>query len=168
MQIPARVIELRKMLEQKKFKASKKTYEKFITEHTQLFGNIPSSQKVYIDRALFLKEFNRVIIGAHGPYIEFEESQYLIPLHIKEGQEWRLNTTRYYPRYYWYYPEGFPQIKIYKQISPVKYASYIPGKYYVDVWTVRFENILRVNSPCIDQQTNLNMFICDMTKIRNV
>jgi hypothetical protein len=153
--VPASVTELRKELERKKFAASIKTYERLTREHKRILGDIPSSQKIYIDHALFLKGFNRIVIGAHGPYVEFEEVQCGIPLYIKEGQEWRLYETRFHPHYLWYYPDGFPQIKIYKQIQRVKYADYIPGKYYVDIWIVSFENTGQI-IPHVDIQVQFD------------
>jgi hypothetical protein len=132
MVIPPRVLELRKQLELLNYQGSRLFFQKMTDEHRRLVGPVPASHPVNIGEMPFLSGFERVVIGAHGPYIEFDESQCLIPLVVKEGQEWREEGS---PKYIWLYPVGFPDIKIYKQVRPVKYASYVVGKYYIDYWT---------------------------------
>lgn len=128
-----RIAELRKELEMNNFHGSKLFIKQLTDEHRKYVGLVPPSMEVRIGGTPFLSGFERVVIGAHGPYIEFNESQCLIPLVTKEGQEWREESS---PKYIWLYPEGFPEIKVYKQVRPVKYASYVVGKMYVDYWSV--------------------------------
>jgi len=131
-----RVRELRKELESKNYKGTKAFLKRLTDEHRKLAGQVPTSCAVSINHVSFLTGFNRVVIGAHGPYIEFEEDQCLIHLKTKEGQEWREQETGYSPKYLWLYPEGFTEIKVYRQLHPVEYASYVVGKLYVDLLSV--------------------------------
>lgn len=45
-------------------------------------------QEVYLnDNTLFAKEFNRVVHGGRGDYVEFEKEQILLPLISKFGND---------------------------------------------------------------------------------
>jgi hypothetical protein len=129
-----RVRELRKDLESRNFKGPKAFMKRLLDEHRRLAGQVPTSCAVSIRGTPFLSGFNRVVIGAHGPYIEFEDHHCLLALRTKQGQEWR--ETEGSPKYLWLYPCGFPDIKVYKQLRPVEYASYVVDKYYIDLLAV--------------------------------
>ena len=132
-----RIQELRKELESKWYGGSKAYLKRLEGEHRKLVGAVPTSRKVNIRGVIFLGGFSRVVIGSHGPYIEFDESDCLIPLRVKEGEEWR-QASEGSRKYYWLYPAGFPDIKVYHQVRTVDYASYVIGKYYVDLLSVEF------------------------------
>jgi len=129
-----RINELRKVLELNNYRGSKIFLGRLTDEHRKLVGQVPGSCAVRIQGTPFLKGFNRVVIGAHGPYIEFEKHHLLIDLRTQQGQKWR--ETEGSPKYLWLYPCGFPDIKVYKQLRPVEYASYVVGKFYVDLLAV--------------------------------
>ena len=86
--------------------------------------------KCYLpDGTLFASGFNRVVHGGRGDYVEFEENQILLPLLCKYGNDISDSEQDIY--YWWLYPEGHPDIKVYLQRRCVKYANYKIGKYYV-------------------------------------
>jgi hypothetical protein len=82
--------------------------------------------------ALFAKEFNRVVHGERGDYVEFSKDQILLPLkyyfsnNLKEQQLFDLGHY-----YVWLYPEFHRNTKVYKQLRTVKYADYKVGMYYL-------------------------------------
>lgn len=132
-----RIQELRKELESKWYGGSKTYLKRMESEYRMLVGAAPTSCKVYLRGIIFLSGFSRVVIGSHGPYIEFNESDCLIPLQVKEGEEWR-QASEGSRKYHWLYPQGFNDIKVYHQVRTVDYASYVIGKYYVDLLSVDF------------------------------
>lgn len=85
-------------------------------------------QKIYLkDGTLFANSFNRVVHGGRGDYVEFEESDILLPLEYKFGTP----TTALEHYYNWMIPVGHPETKVYWQLKTVKYADYKVGKFYV-------------------------------------
>ncbi len=79
--------------------------------------------------------YDRIVIGNYGAYIEFyaDRNDFDIP----EKQKWRLDSTRYpHIKYLHICPIGDENCKIYYRLTPVKYADYKPGKYYVSVFDV--------------------------------
>ena len=88
-----------------------------------------------LDGIQVLTNWNRVVIGDYGPYIEFGKEQacegnYSVPT----GQAWRLRS-KLNIKYLWYQC-GKPPVKIYKQVKRVSYADYTPGMFYVAPWEV--------------------------------
>lgn len=89
------------------------------------------NQEIFLpDGTLFAKEFNRVVHGGRGDYVEFEEEHILLPLSSKFGNDIQTDDLDVY--YWWMVPVGHPDIKVYLQKKTVKYADYKIGKYYVD------------------------------------
>jgi hypothetical protein len=131
----ARIQELRKELESKWYGGSKGYLKHLENEHRKLVGDVPTSCQVNLRGIIFLAGFSRVVIGSHGPYIEFNEGDCLIPLRVKEGEEWR-QASEGSKKYHWLYPVGFQDVKVYHQVRTVDYASYVVGKYYVDLLSV--------------------------------
>ena len=78
------------------------------------------------DGTLFAKEFNRVVHGDRGDYVEFEKEQILLSLISKFGNTLGEDLDIYY---WWLYPENYPNTKVYLQKKTVKYADYNIGKY---------------------------------------
>lgn len=81
------------------------------------------------DGTLFAKEFNRVVHGKRGDYVEFEKTQILLPLVLKFGNDITKDNLDIY--YWWLHPITHPSVKVYLQRKTVKYADYKIGKYYV-------------------------------------
>jgi hypothetical protein len=104
---------------------------------------------------LIAKGYERIVYGDHGPYIEFTKEQIVAPLASKFGNKIDFDNLPENPRfyYYWLYPEGNPDIKIYLQLKtvvdkpnapkrqdgkrstynrPEGYADYRVGYYYID------------------------------------
>lgn len=82
-----------------------------------------------LDGTLFALGFNRVVHGKRGDYVEFEENQILLPLFSKFGNDISKDDLDIY--YWWLFPEGHPEVKVYLQKKTVKYADYKVGKLYV-------------------------------------
>ncbi|CAB4197005.1 hypothetical protein UFOVP1290_525 [uncultured Caudovirales phage] len=114
---------------------------------------------------IFAKGYNRIVYGDHGPYLE------LARYHIKHKLFSRFGETinyrnlpdenyKYY--YFWLYPNGFIDIKVYLQIKPVAnlpnapkrsdgkcstfnrqegYADYKRGLFYIDPFCLSNDKI---------------------------
>lgn len=80
--------------------------------------------------------YDRIVIGDYGAFIEFSASPY--PFIVKPGQEYRIDDERYSKnvKYHWLTINDDSDIKIYHQMRTVKYANYLPDKYYVSVHQV--------------------------------
>lgn len=116
--------------------AASREAKQYYTERISPLLNVNGSTEPLYDSSgkLICNGYDRVVIGDYGPYIEFSEgSANASKFIIKEGQEWRLNLKRYpHVKYTWYTLRGSKSdVKIYHQLNTVKYADYIPGKYYV-------------------------------------
>lgn len=146
---------MRKEVEDLKFKLSKGQ----IQEYTQMMISsylkdhpislIENSRPVeLLDGVLFLSGYNRIVIGAHGPYIEFEECHLLLDLYIPENEIYRI-FGEYYVKYIHKQPIGRDE-KIYLQSKVVDYADYEVGKYYIDFYLTSLSKINK------DSSTNLN------------
>lgn len=87
----------------------------------------------------FARSYNRVVVGDYGAFIEIDKSDIMEHvIVVAHGQEYRINDPKYSKnvKYHWYTATDGSEIKIYKQVRRVKYADYIPGKYYVSVHEV--------------------------------
>ena len=144
------VINFRKKVEDANYKLSKHqitVYKAFHSSYLLLYYNavkdiIPEETPVnFLDGTPFLKKFNRLVIGAHGPYIEFKVDDYLIPIDVPEDQTWRLGN-RYDVKYHHLTPLNRNE-KIYYQVKHVDYADYVPGRYYVDFYETDLSNETR-------------------------
>jgi hypothetical protein len=80
------------------------------------------------DGTLFARGFIRVVHGGRGDYVEFEKENIIIPLLSLYNNDISKQTQFYY---YWLYPVGHREIKVYFQQRVVKYADYKTGLYYV-------------------------------------
>ena len=144
------VINFRKKVEDKNYKLSKQetsVYKAFHSSYLLMYHNtvkdiVPEQTPVnFLDGTPFLKKFNRLVIGAHGPYVEFHTQDYLIPLDVPDDQKWRLND-RYNIKYEHLTPLDRHE-KIYYQVKPVDYADYVAGRYYIDFYLTDLSNETR-------------------------
>lgn len=88
------------------------------------------NNNVYLsDGTLFATGFNRVVHGGRGDYVEFESSQILLPLISRFGNDISKDDLDIY--YWWLFPKGHPEVKVYLQRKTVKYTDYKIGKLYV-------------------------------------
>ncbi len=89
-------------------------------------------QKLYLKNGfLFANGFERVVHGGRGDYIELTRAQIKLPLLSRFGNKNWETTDSEDIYYYWLFPVGFPDVKIYKQCKTVKYADYKVGYYYI-------------------------------------
>jgi len=142
-----RIQALRKQLEDMKYHIDAATARKMADEHTAIvtkqnyFKVLPNDndclrKALCLDKERFLWTFNRIVCGAHGPYIEFSKPMLAMELETTPGQKWR-EGGKYSVKYYHLNPIHFRAVKIYYQVRTVNYADYIVGKYYVDLWEPR-------------------------------
>jgi hypothetical protein len=94
----------------------------------------PEAQLLDGKGKLIAINFNRIVIGDYGAFIEFEpnsalEDRFWVP----KLQEFRLRPN-FYGKYIWMTSDG--ENKIYKQIRGVSYADYKPGMYYISPYEV--------------------------------
>ncbi len=90
--------------------------------------------EVYIytrEGTLVAFNFNRVVLGDRGAYVEFLAEQiHHDALRIPDDALWRLYGERGFNAYYVEY-RTTDNIKVYAQKKRVDYADYIPGRYYI-------------------------------------
>ena len=100
----------------------------FLTRHQALYT---------INKTLICNDFNRIVIGDYGAFVEFlSEQANKNVFTIAPGQEYRLLPQYNNVKYIWLTILDDSNIKIYYQRNTVKYADYIPKRYYVSVHEV--------------------------------
>lgn len=98
-----------------------------------------------INGSLICSSFDRIVIGDYGAYIEFSSDQANKDIFtIATGQEYRLEPHYNNVKYIWLTINDDSQIKIYYQKNTVSYADYKPQKYYVSVYEVYPDVIMRL------------------------
>ena len=88
--------------------------------------------------SLICNQYDRIVVGDYGAFIEFSEENIGNEFIIQPGQEYRVNDQKYSKniKYIWLTIDDNSQVKIYKQKRKVRYADYLPKKYYVSVHEV--------------------------------
>ena len=83
-------------------------------------------------------QYDRIVVGDYGAFIEFNEPLFDGQFVIAPGQEYRVNDDRYSSRvkYEWLTINDGSNVKIYRQKRTVSYADYKPDRYYVSVHEV--------------------------------
>lgn len=150
-----RVEQMRREIEDLNFRLPKhsiKEYQQmmigeYLKNHPSILIN--GGQAVsFLDDQPFLSSYNRIVLGAHGPYVEFENKHLLTELTIPDDQYYRV-FSEYKLKYIHYRPVDRTE-KVYKQWRVVDYADYEVGKYYIDFYITSLCKINKVGS------TNLN------------
>lgn len=72
--------------------------------------------------ALLATGYSRVVIGARGPYVEFDARHLDVAL---------LEEANAPHTYYVELRSTVDNVKVYAQLLPVGYADYVPGMFYV-------------------------------------
>ena len=105
------------------------------------------NQPLYtVNGSCICNSFDRIVIGDYGAYIEFSSEQANKELFIiAPGQEYRLEPRYSNVKYIWLTIDDDSRIKIYYQKNTVKYADYIPNKYYISVYEVYPKEIIDFN-----------------------
>lgn len=119
-----------KKLPEKLSKSARLIYNKTIPTFLQNF------QPLYtVNGSCICNSFDRIVIGDYGAYVEFSSEQANKELFIiAPGQEYRLESRYNNVKYIWLTINDDSGIKIYYQKNTVKYADYIPNKYYISVY----------------------------------
>ena len=140
--IDAEVHEMKQAVEDVKYKLTEEQIITLIARHIDLakehFDEGIENYKGlfnFLDGAEALKKCNRIVFGAHGPYVEFEEEDALFEMEIPDCEEWRL-SDKYKVKYYHVQPVGRVE-KIYYQVNEVDYADYIAEKNYIDLYSLK-------------------------------
>lgn len=111
-------------------------YQPFISSKSNLLRdyyksklNIPTEFKVITNRCstIIAENYNRVVIGDYGAYVEFTKEQLKVELTNKFGKAKRRGL-----KYIWKQTVDSCNTKVYFQLRRVQYADYIPGHYYID------------------------------------
>lgn len=120
-------------------------YRQFFTEnippHLDIsHSRIPGGKNPLftINGSMVCTDYNRIVVGDYGAFVEFDPHYEGTNFIIAPGQEYRVNDERYSQnvKYIWLTINDGSRIKIYKQKKRVAYADYLPEKYYVSVHEV--------------------------------
>lgn len=84
----------------------------------------------FLDGVKFSNDFERVVHGGRGDYVELTKEQICVDLVSKFGQELpkMISNEQFY--YYWLVSPNRTE-KVYWQVKTVGYADYKPGYYYI-------------------------------------
>lgn len=131
----------RKLIEKYKYKKLPDNLSSIYREYFK--NNIPSCLCIdggndilytYSGTAI-CSNYDRIVIGDYGAFVEFSEPYVGTEFVIESGQEYRINNEKYRKnvKYICLTVDDGSGIRIRYQKRPVLYADYLPGKYYVDV-----------------------------------
>jgi len=95
--------------------------------------------------------YERIVIGARGPYIEFSENQIIREnISVPETEVWRIQSgTAFYVEYR---TADVCNVKIYFQKKVVNYADYKIGFYYISPFDLKTDDMEEIISP-LDKNT---------------
>lgn len=113
-------------------KDNKEIYHKLYKDNLNGFN---CKRNLNINNVKIANNYERVVIGDYGAYVEIAKGDLIIDLIIPENQKWRFDTKFLKDRnlnikYLWYEYNGY---KVYLQTDTVAYADYKPGFYYISV-----------------------------------
>lgn len=77
---------------------------------------------------LFSTNYNRIVYGNHGPYIEISPSDISIKLTPKFNKNIDINNCKLNCYYIWLYPLNYIDIKVYYQLKTVWNLKYPPRR----------------------------------------
>ena len=81
--------------------------------------------------------YDRIVIGDYGAYIEIPPRMMIIDnIQIKPGEGYRFQERYKNVKYYWLCPITTENVKIYWQKNTVKYADYLPERFYISPYEV--------------------------------
>ena len=85
-----------------------------------------------LNGTLFATNYNRIVHGERGDYVEFEK-EHIVPKLIPKFKG-PITDDIYY---HWLVPKTDLETKVYYQRKTVKYADYKIGKYYVSPYLLK-------------------------------
>lgn len=104
-------------------------------EIVQSIYNTNMKEDIFLKNGtLFATEYNRIVHGERGDYVEFEKEHIVPKLVSKFGNKPTDDLDIYY---WWLIPVTDKNTKIYLQKKTVKYADYKIGKYYVSPYELK-------------------------------
>ena len=135
--------------------AWKYDYKKLSSEKSQIVRAIyecfvpkflEKTRKLYtVKGTLICSDFDRIVIGDYGAYIEFSrEKANKDAFIIAPGEEYRLQPRYKNIKYVWLTIDDGSNIKIYYQKHSVDYADYQEGKYYISIYEVYPDLITKI------------------------
>ena len=90
--------------------------------------------------------YERIVIGARGPYIEFSENQIIREnISAPETEVWRIQSDIAF--YVEYRTADVCSVKIYFQKKVVDYADYKIGFYYISPFDLKTEDLDTIITP---------------------
>jgi len=132
----------KKLPEHLSYEVQDKYFEALKTSPIKEFfvGIKPEDYKIplyTLSGTLIAYDYNEVIIGDYGAFIELDESEIVLDnIKVKEGQEYRYEEKYKTCKYYWLTAKDDSNIKIYHQKGKVSYADYVVGKYYISPYEI--------------------------------
>jgi hypothetical protein len=102
------------------------------------------------------KQYQRVVIGQRGPYVEFTKNQIFDKsLYIPKNQLYRLSDPKVY---YIEFRTIENDIKVYYQMRSVAYADYLINHFYISPLDLYKEDGTKCIRTDIETNENLNEF----------
>ena len=132
----SQAMELREVFEENNYRMSPHAIRKLMSSHLDLMQQTAPLKKdkdIKYKGKVIAVDFQRIVCGAHGPYVEFTLGDIRLELIIPQDQLWRKDP-KYKVKYIHMCPKDIPELKIYRQVRPVTYADYKPNLYYIDFW----------------------------------
>lgn len=107
----------------------------YLDKYRNALNGFDSTKPACIKGKRLCSEWDRVVIGDYGAYLEFRPETALVEFTITKGQEWRIDQEYIAKRglnikYVWLEYAG---VKVYYQLGTVQYADYLVDRYYVSV-----------------------------------
>lgn len=134
---------------------SKLIREYFEKEYFDKFGfGTNEDIDIYIDdNKKLCSKIERVVVGDHGPYIEFKPESLLVKTECVPGKEFKhderyVNSIKYFDEN----PVGYSGVLLYNQQKPVTYADYKAGMYYVSPYDLYSVKKAEVKELYLDKQ----------------
>lgn len=113
------------------YKQPKKVIEEYTKKFQYLTSQLECDPKK-IRNVDILNDHTRIVVGAHGPYVEIQKNHFAFDPVLEQSERWRVLLSLKNCKYVWMTHPRLG-IKIYYQLKKVKYADYKPGYYYIDL-----------------------------------
>ena len=110
----------------------------------------------YPSYSAIAEQYQRVVIGQRGPYVEFTKNQIFdTSLYIPKNQLYRLSDPKVY---YIEFRTVENDVKVYYQMRSVAYADYLINHFYISPLDLYKEDGTKCIRTDIEVNENLNEF----------